>query len=150
MAICRECEKEARSDRISFWGPFCSDECFDAFQEKRKARHASLRVEPLLSAPEELTVPDFETFALKVAVYAVLNLNEVQGVPEGMRVPEVLARRVKELLVQEFPAEYVNIWSEGSGWSRKELFSFRKPIPRKLLFDAMRRAGFAWNVQWLA
>src|SRR5712692_8332300 len=55
----------------------------------RKDRHADLCVEPLPRAPEELTVPDFETFALKIAVYALLNLDEVQGVPEGLREPEL-------------------------------------------------------------
>lgn len=148
MASCRQCGRDVKVDRISIWGIFCSDECTGAFHEQRKARHAELRAEPLLRAPEELTVPDFETFALKVAVYAALNLDEVQGVPEGMRVPEVLARRVKELLLERLPDDYVTTWREGSGWSREDRYSFKKPVPRQLLWDAMRSAGFSWNVQW--
>jgi len=93
-------------------------------------------------------VSDFEAFAAKVAVYALLNLDEAREVPEGMRDPDILALRVKELLLQHLPDDHVTICQEGSGWSRKDRYTFKKPIPRELLFDAMRMAGFSWSVRW--
>ena len=73
--------------------------------------------------PNELTVSDFETFALKVAVYAVFNLD---AAPQNMRDPDILALKVKELLLLQFPDEYVHIWEEGSGWTRRFRYSFNK------------------------
>ena len=147
---CRECGKAVDEDelQISVWGQFCSDSCREDFHRQRRQRHAELRAEPLLQTPAELTVPDFEEFALKVAVYASLNLDAVQDVPKAMRDPDILALQVKEVLVRHLPDEYVQAWEEGSGWSRKSRYWFRKPLPRELLCAAMRDAGFEWRVAW--
>ena len=148
MGSCRECGKD--SDGISVWGSLCSDQCRKVFHDRRKRRHEELRIEPLVQAPDELTVPDFEDFALKIAVYAILNLGAVWDAPQFLQEPEILARRVKELLLQRLPEDYVHTWREGSGWTSKDLYTFAKPVPRELLFDAMREAGFVWDVPWLA
>lgn len=133
---------------MSAWGQFCSEPCREEFHRRRQQRLTELRAEPLFQAPAELTVPDFETFALKVAVYASLNLDAVQDLPEGLRHPEILALQVKEVLLRHIPEEYVSVWQEGSGWSRQERYSFRKPVPMELVRGAMQQAGFAWRVAW--
>lgn len=151
---CSQCGEENATTldqgtiRVSIWGHFCSDECQDAFHQRRQQRHAELRAEPLLQTPAVLTVSDFEAFALKVAVYASLSLDAVQELPEGLRDPDILALQVKEVLLRHLPDEYVSTWQEGSGWSRKSRYSFRKPVPRELLRAAMRDAGFEWRVAW--
>jgi predicted nucleic acid-binding Zn ribbon protein len=147
---CRECGKAVDEGElsISVWGQFCSDSCREEFHRRRHQRHAELRAEPLFQAPAELTVPDFDTFALKVAVYASLNLDAVQDLPKGLRDPDILALQVKEVLLRHLPEEYASTWQEGSGWSRKERYSFRKPIPMELVRGAMQEAGFEWQVAW--
>jgi hypothetical protein len=142
---CIECGKEAHG--FSVFGSTCSPECGQAFNERRRARHEALGHQPLLDAPPELTVADFEEFALKIAVYAV-NVGAVNDVPEGLRHPDILTLQVKELLVRHIPEEYVRTWTEGSGWSRRERYSFQKPVPLELVHAAMRKAGFVWRVNW--
>jgi hypothetical protein len=72
----------------------------------------------------------------------------VQDLPEGLRHPEILALQVKEVLLRHIPEEYVSVWQEGSGWSRQERYSFRKPVPMELVRGAMQQAGFEWRVAW--
>ena len=142
---CDQCGKEFEERPLSTaWGCYCSDECLNAFREKRRALHNELRLEALSSAPEELRVPDFERFALKLAVHALSNLDGVQSIPQYMRHPDVLSLRVKEILLQYLPQDYISTWEEPSSWA----YRFKKPIPRRLLFDAMRNAGFVWSVSW--
>ena len=144
---CRECGKPVTERRISVWGTFCSDLCRDAFHDRRRRTHRELAAEPLMHGPAEFNVQDFERHALKIAVYAV-QLDAVQDVPEGMRDPEILALQVKELLLRHIPDEYVAAWQEGSGWTRKSLYSFRKGVPIEVVREAMRAAEFQWNVTW--
>jgi hypothetical protein len=143
---CTVCGKEETTG-VSIWGQFCSPECANAFHQRRRQRQAELRAEPLFQAPPELTVPDFEAFALKVAVYAT-SLDAVQGVPEQLHDPDILALQVKEILLRHLPEEYVSTWQEGSGWFRRGRYSFRRPVPMELVRAAMQAAGFEWRVAW--
>jgi hypothetical protein len=72
----------------------------------------------------------------------------VSDVPEGMRDPDILALQVKELLLRYIPTEYARTWTEGSGWTRRERYSFHKPVPLELVHAAMQKAGFIWRVNW--
>jgi len=145
MMKCKECGKEAHG--LSVFGSFCSPECSQQFHERRQARHEVLGREPLLSGPPELTVTHFDEFALKVAVYAN-KIGAVSDVPEGMRDPDILALQVKELLLRYIPTEYARTWTEGSGWTRRERYSFQKPVPLELVHTALQKAGFIWRVNW--
>ena len=77
------------------------------------------------------------------------NLGAVDDIPQGMRDPDILAQHVKDLLLRHIPGEYVHVWAEGSGWSRRQLYSFHKPVPFVVVCTAMQKAGFAWTVTWL-
>jgi len=142
---CEECGKSTvtKTATGSAWVAFCSDSCRNAFNTKRERYHAELRDKPWKQTPDILTLSDFEEFALKVAIHTLADPSQVEDIPIWLRKPELLALRIKEVLVDHLPIEYVRTWTEGSSLAKQDCYSFTEPIPRDLLFDAMRKAGLA-------
>jgi hypothetical protein len=114
------------------------------YREEQERLHAAVRSEPLTILPDGLTVEDFERFSLKVALYA-LDVDEARNWPPEMREPDLLALRIKEILLRQLPEEYVRTWEEGTGWSRRVRYAFKSPVPKSLVLEAMRTVGFTWN-----
>lgn len=140
--VCRQCHQEHTSGRVSFFGAFCSVECAQAFAEVRRQLHAELLGEDTTDLPAEVAVPDFERFALRIAAHALRSCNDLKGeLPAWVRDPDILALRVKELLVQQLPSEYLRVERNRGLLGPDYSYQFAAPLPRRLVLEAAERAG---------
>ena len=145
---CKYCGADSPKNtgwRVGAWGPFCSNECSQAFRAERDKLHTDLREEPLDTLPENVSLADFELFALKIAVHAVPEMMpELDIQPQSwQRHPDLVAMLIKERLLAELPEEYVRTWTEGAGWARSSRYSFERPIPKDIVLRAARVIGVA-------
>ena len=137
--VCRQCRQERQSGRINYLGFFCSSECGQAFAEGRKRLHAELLGEEVTDLPADVTVPDFERFALRIAVQCLEGPEVV--LPAWAKEPEILALHVKQLLVQHLPSEYLRIEKNPGLLPPDYTYQFTSPLPRRLLLEAAETAG---------
>ena len=91
--------------------------------------------------PDEIEVWDFERFGLRIAVRALEDNDLKNALPYCLSEPDVLALRVKELLVQELPPEYLRVWRNPAPFGSDCLYKFIAAIPKRTLLDAAERAG---------
>lgn len=142
MGTCRQCNRaDLMSGHLTLYGYFCSTKCAAAFAEGRSRFHAEALTEALTALPDELAVEDFERFGLRIAAHIIEGDKLQNALPLSMRNPDILALRVKELVVQELPDEYVRIKRNPGLLGPDYWYNFTRPIPRRVVLDAAERAG---------
>jgi hypothetical protein len=126
---------------LNYLGFFCSQECVAAFAARREELHEALAKENLSDIPEDVTVQDFERFALRIAVQ-LLQRPELKGLlPAWATAPEILALRIKEVLVQQLPPKYLRIERNLGPLPPDYTYQFTSPLPRRLLLKAAENLG---------
>jgi hypothetical protein len=130
-------------------GPYCSPKHERMLRARRTALHDQLLAEPDFSLPDELDLPAFERFSLKVALKSLQTLcpkhrAEIEERMPLLLVPEEMALKVKEEILQHIPDEYVEL-QEARGHERLfhgGTFSFKRNIPAQVIIDALAQTSF--------
>jgi hypothetical protein len=135
-------------------GGYCGEE----HRQEVLARHRRLLDELLRedarAMPETVTLPDFERFALKLAVHVLAGLNpsllaRYRREAPWLLDPLELSLELKDQILHQLPGEYVAL-EEARGparFFRGGTYTFRQPVPARLLIEALARAGLVdWRV----
>jgi hypothetical protein len=130
---------------LSFHGHFCSDSCSAAASAKRNALHVALLGEPLPEMPEQLSVADFERFALKLALHTIRDDTSVSSSPDPARrilsIPEVMALAIKERIILKLPDGFVISERSRALLGPDYTYDFNRAVPRSLVMKASQEAG---------
>lgn len=128
-------------------GGYCGEEHKQELLVRHRRLLDELRQEDPQVMPTTLAVPDFERLALKLAVHLILGMSDglyqlyQQTSPELLE-PLEMAAMLKALILSELPASHVTL-AEARGFQRwffDGTYSFRQPVPARLVVEAMERA----------
>jgi hypothetical protein len=139
--VCSQCREESSAGHLNYLGFFCSTECARAFADGRERLHAELLREEAALLPLDVTVSDFERFALRLAVQYLATPRAKLQLPEWARAPEILALRIKELVLQHLPAEYLRIERNPSPFPPDYIYRFTTSVPSQIVLKAAETAG---------
>lgn len=145
---CDICGKEANT-AFMHGGVYCNEKHAKMLMARRTALHDQLLAEPDFSLPETLDLPAFERFSLKVALKSLRTLCDkhrakIEKMMPMLLIPEEMALKVKEEILQHIPSEYVELY-EARGHERLfhgGTFSFKKDIPAQVIIDALAQTSF--------
>jgi hypothetical protein len=144
---CAICNTDCREAYLNL-GAYCGEEHRREILRRHRLCLDELRREDPLKAPETFTVPEFDRFALKLAVFLLDRISpEVrelfrQQAPSLLE-PVAMCLELKERILRQLPPSHV-VLEEAAGLARlfrSGLYSFRQPVPAALVFEAIRKAG---------
>lgn len=144
---CDACHKDATDFNGGPWGVVCKA-CLPRARDQYLDRIASLRMENMLEAPDELDLEDFERFTLKVAVHCLDALSDdskksIQKENPMILVPDLLALEFKGRVLKWLGDELV-VTHEAKGHEKlfhDGTYRFRYKIPKDKVFAAFIKAG---------
>jgi hypothetical protein len=144
---CKICGTDCREAYLNL-GAYCCEEHRREIVRRHRAYLDELRREDPLRMPEAFGVPDFDRFALKLAVFLldrigpqVRELFRQKG--PSLLDPVAMSLELKERILRRLPVSHV-VLEEATGLARlfrSGLYSFRVPVPAALVVEAIRRAG---------
>jgi hypothetical protein len=129
-------------------GAYCSGEHRREILRRHHVYLNELRREDPLQMPEAFSVPDFDRFSLKLAVFLLDRISPQVRELFRQRAPSLLepvamCLELKERILRQLPPSHV-VLEEATGLARlfrSGLYSFRVPVPAALVVEAIRRAG---------
>jgi hypothetical protein len=129
-------------------GAYCSDEHRREILRRHHVYLDELRHEDPLRMPDAFSVPEFDRFSLKLAVFLLDRISpEVREMfrrqAPWLLEPLPMSLELKERILRQLPPSHV-VLEEAAGLARlfrSGLYSFRVPVPATLVIEAIRRAG---------
>jgi len=128
-------------------GDFCGEEHRLEVLRRHHAYLEELRQEEPLRMPGAFSVPDFDRFSMKLAVFLLDRISaEVrelfrQKAPSLLE-PVAMALELKERILRQLPDSHVEL-EEAVGFARLfrgGTYRFRQPVPAALVVEAIRKA----------
>jgi hypothetical protein len=144
---CKICGQDCHEAFLNL-GAYCGAEHRREILRRHEAYLDELRLEDPMKMPETFSVPDFDRFTLKLAVFLLDGISpEVrelfrQRAPSLLE-PVAMALELKERILRQLPPSHV-VLEEATGLARlfrSGTYSFRVPVPATLVFEAIHRAG---------
>jgi hypothetical protein len=144
---CAICGTDCREAYLNL-GAYCGEEHRREILRRHRLYLDELRREDPLKAPEAFTVPDFDRFALKLAVFLLDRISPQvrelfrQQAPSLLE-PVAMSLELKERILRQLPPSHV-VLEEATGLAllfRSGTYAFRVPVPAALVFEAIRQAG---------
>jgi hypothetical protein len=143
---CAICGKDC-NEVVLHLGPVCGEERRQELLARHRRLLQELAGEKLRALPDPVFLPDFERFALKLAVHLLAGLSQDlvqryrQEAPWLLNPLEV-ALEIKERILRLLPAEYVTL-EDARGPLRlffRGTYSFKGPVPARVVLEASVRA----------
>jgi hypothetical protein len=135
---CMICGRETRASDPE-WGPYCSESHRAVLREEVERLHAGILAEPAGLMPKKFTAKDLDHLALKIALLFL------EDMPPGERMtPVQVAVVIRGKILEFVPAQCLARYPlpEPAMFGAPERQPFRQTIPRDVIREAIRRAGY--------
>lgn len=143
---CAICKKPCVNALLGLGG-YCSKEHKETLMALDREHKETLLAEPVNECPDELDLPQFERFILKIALHMLKTCPPkvkkmwMKNSPL-MLVPDQLALDIKDKVLNHFPLDYVSSM-EAKGRERlydKGTYQFKKKVPKQVVIEALIKA----------
>lgn len=141
---CIVCGTELMDVHVTPWGSVFSDDYRQELAARTERLFSALLLEPIDEIPAEVTVADFERWALKVAVHFIDSLKtagKFELIASHLQRPEFMSLEIKERVCQHIPDGYVTIQRNPSPLPPDWFYSFVRPIPKGVVLAASMATG---------
>jgi hypothetical protein len=143
---CAICGQECNNAFLRLGG-YCCEKHRQEVLKRHRDLVEELAGEDVRQMPDVFHLPDFERFALKLAVHLLLGMSEGLRQLYRQRAPNLLdplemALELKECILRQLPASHVHL-EDATGLAvlfHDGTYRFLQPVPDHLVVEAIRKA----------